>query len=82
MDCRLTLNTNDSFLEMLRNSFLSNEKVFLLFDRNGMTRGEGFIKTIHIDDTSPFVELENGLVIALRDLVAVNGIFLSEYGEC
>ena len=81
MDCRLTLNKSDSFLKMLQNSYLSGEKVYLLFDENGMTRAEGRIKAIE-NDTILTIEMEDGLKIALRNIVAVNGIFLPDYGEC
>lgn len=82
MDCRLTLTKNDSFLKMLHNSYLSGEKVFLLFDENGLTRTEGIIKAIYIDTPTPTIEMEDGLKIAVRNIVAVNGFFSIEYGEC
>ena len=82
MDCRLTLGREDSFMKMLEDLFRSGEMVYLLYDKNGMTRAEGFIKTIHADSPTPFVEMENGLIIILKDIVALNGIFLPEYGEC
>ena len=82
MDCRLTLSKGDSFLKMLEDSYQSGEKVYLLFDNNGMTRAEGLIKAIHTDNSTPFVEMENDLRIALKDILALNGIFLPEYGEC
>jgi hypothetical protein len=53
-----------------------------LFDEEGMTRAEGLIKSIQTVNTTPFVEMENGLRIAIKDIIAVNGIFLPEYGEC
>jgi len=82
MDCRATLSNNDSFLTLLQNAYLSGEKVYLLFDEKGITRAEGLIKTIQTDNTLPFIEIDNGLKILLQDIIAVNGIFLSEYGEC
>ena len=82
MDCRVTLSNNDSFLSMLQHAYKSGEKVNVLFDENGMTRAEGLIKMIQTDHSNPFIEIENGLKIQVKDIIAVNGIFLPEYGEC
>jgi hypothetical protein len=82
MDCRATLNNNDSFVDMLENAFHAGQKVFLLFDDKGMTRAEGLIKRVELDKTPYYIEIENGLQIAIKDIIAVNGIFLPEYGEC
>ena len=82
MDCRVTLNSNDSFADMLQKAFQAGEKVHLLFDDKGMTRAEGLIKRIELNNTAPYIAIENGLQIAVKDIIAVNGIFLPEYGEC
>jgi hypothetical protein len=82
MDCRVTLSNNDSFLSLLEHAYSSGERVNVLFDEKGMTRAEGLIKMIHTDNSNPFIEIENGFKILVKDIIAVNGIFLSEYGEC
>jgi short-subunit dehydrogenase involved in D-alanine esterification of teichoic acids len=82
MDCRVTLKKNESFLETLYNSLSSGSKVNLLFDDGGISRAEGFVKTIHTDIPDPYIELENEIKINLKTIIAVNGIFLPEYGEC
>jgi hypothetical protein len=82
MDCRITLTKNESFLTKLQDSYLSAKKVYLLFDQNGMTRAEGLIKAIFTDATGTTIEMEDGLKIALEKIIALNGIFLPEYGEC
>lgn len=82
MDLRKTLNRHDSFLEQLKTLHLSGEKASLLFDDNGMTRAEGLVKAIHSDAQTPYIELDNKMTIALKTIVAVNGIFLPEYSEC
>jgi hypothetical protein len=82
MDCRETLNANQSFLELLKSSFRSKEKIYLLIDDNGMTRREGFIKDIDINASTPFIIMESELKVELNKIVAMNGIFLAEYGEC
>ena len=82
MDCRLILGKNDSFFKMLHSSYESGDKVYLLYDENGMTRAEGFIKSIHNDGTDTMIELENELKIPVKDIMALNGIFLPEFAEC
>jgi short-subunit dehydrogenase involved in D-alanine esterification of teichoic acids len=82
MDCRVTLKKNESFLETLYNSLSSGSKVNLLFDDGGISRAEGFVKTIHTDIPDPYIELENEIKINVKTIIAVNGIFLPEYGEC
>ena len=82
MDCRLTLNTGETFLELLNASYDSGQKVSLLIDDGGMTRMEGVIKTINTAVSIPVVELAGGEQISLDKIVAVNGVFRPEYGEC
>jgi hypothetical protein len=82
MDWRLTLKKNESFLEILYNSFSSGGKVNLLLDEGGISRAEGFIKSIHTDVPDPYIEFENEARINLKTIIAVNGIFLPEYDEC
>jgi hypothetical protein len=69
-------------LETLYNSLSSGSKVNLLFDDGGISRAEGFVKTIHTDIPDPYIELENEIKINVKTIIAVNGIFLPEYGEC
>lgn len=82
MDTRITLNLDESFLQMLESCFHQKQKVHLLLDENGMVRAEGFVTAI--DKTSPaiFIELEGKKKIELKAIIAVNGVFRPEYGEC
>ncbi len=82
MDCRITLDKNETFLQQLERLFHAGEKVFLLIDDNGITRAEGLIRSIHLKTTIPYMELDNGFNIAVKDIIALNGVFLAEYGEC
>jgi len=82
MDSRVTLKVNESFLEILRSCFQKKEKVSLLVDENGVERKEGFIKSIHEDAPLISIELSDGSRIVLKNIVAVNGVFRPEYGEC
>lgn len=82
MDCRLTLKTSETFLDLLNASAQKKEKVNLLIDENGMTRMEGLIRAMHNNKGIVSIEMENGDKIELNKIIAVNGIFLPEYGEC
>ena len=81
MDCRLTLGKNDSFLHLLQQAQASGEKLYLLLDKNGITRAEGFVKAIQ-PGPLPVLELDNGLTTPINKIIAINGIFSPEYGEC
>jgi hypothetical protein len=83
MDCRVTLNQNETFLELLKAYFHSKEKVHLLVDNDGITREEGFI--VNVNDSqvsSEHIEMDNGIEIPVKKIIAVNGVFLPEFGEC
>lgn len=83
MDCRLTLNVNETFFELLRSCYHSKAKVYLLVDDGGITRVEGFIVKIDEDNVpSEYIEMDNGIKIPVKKIIAVNGIFLPEFGEC
>jgi len=82
MDSRVTLNLDESFLEILETSFTKGEKVYLLLDENGLVRAEGFVTAIHKNPVTTSIELEGKKRIDLKTIVAVNGIFKPEYGGC
>jgi hypothetical protein len=82
MDSRLTLNIDETFLKILESSFEQKEKVNLLLDEGGITRAEGFILSIHKEPSRMSIELDGERTIDLKTIVAVNGIFRPEYGEC
>lgn len=82
MDCRITLNENETFLELLKTLYQSKRKVHLLVDEDGITREEGFIVNIN-DSVSPEqIEMDNGTKISVKKIIAINGVFLPEFGEC
>lgn len=82
MDSRLTLRTSDTFLRLLETSFHSGQKVYLLIDEDGITRIEGMIKSISGAVADPYIVLQDEKTVLLKNIIAVNGIFLPEYGEC
>lgn len=82
MDSRITLNTGESFSEILESCFRQKEKVHLLLDEEGLVCMEGIITAINRDPAAELIELDGKKKIALRSIVAVNGMFRPEYGEC
>lgn len=82
MDVRKTLTVTETFYKMLQELYQEKSNVSLLYDDKGMTRAEGFIKKFEDAKEQSFIELENGLVIYVKDIIAINGTFLSNYSEC
>jgi hypothetical protein len=82
MDCRITLQSDETFLGLLSQCQQAHEKVAMLLDIDGLTRAEGFIKTINSEAPSPYIEMESGQKIAIATISAVNGIFAPGYAEC
>lgn len=82
MDNRITLKVNESFLEILQFCFQKGEKVSLLIDENGVERKEGFINAVDEEDSDTSIVLNDESKIELKNIVAVNGVFRPEYGEC
>jgi hypothetical protein len=82
MDCRVTLRVNETFDELLKACYHSKAKVHLLVDDNGITRAEGFIVKMEYTIPGGYIELDNEIKIPVKKIVAVNGTFLPEFGEC
>jgi hypothetical protein len=82
MDNRQTLSSGETFLELLKTSYQDGKKVALLVDDEGITRMEGCIKALNTSGSTAIVELEGAREIGLDKIVAVNGVFRPEYGEC
>lgn len=82
MDSRQTLHTNETFMDLLKSCYTAREKVYVLVDEEGITRTEGFITAFHASELNPSFVLDHLTTIAVQNLIAVNGIFRPEYGEC
>ena len=82
MDCRITLNNNESFHHMLEEAFAAGEKIYMLIDENGLQQVEGVITSIETTNGNFVINLDNGRQIPLKTIAALNGVFLPEYGEC
>jgi hypothetical protein len=82
MDLRTTLSVNGSFIEMLMDFKKRGTKAEMILDINGLERAEGVIKQIYPDDPNPYLVLQDGRTIVEKTIVALNGIFRTEYSEC
>lgn len=82
MDKRNTLNKGETFLAVLTDCKNSHSKVYLLFEEDGVVRGEGFIQKLETDNDAPYLQLTSGKQILLQHIIAVNGLFDPSYSEC
>lgn len=82
MDCRLTLHAKETFLQLLKSNHDQHTMVHLLVDDHGLERLEGWVKALYTDVPQPYVEMEDGHRVGIDKIIAVNGIFLPEFGEC
>jgi hypothetical protein len=82
MDKRGTLSANENFIEKIKSCYNSKEKVSMILDDGGLARAEGIIKNIHFDAQPPFIELQDGTIVNVHTIIAINGTFLSDYSEC
>ncbi len=82
MDSRHTLQTNETFLAMLTESFATGQKLALLIEEEGITRTEGYITALNKESANPYFVLNGDQTILVSQVIAVNGVFRPEYGEC
>ena len=84
MDSRKTINTAQSFLELINEYYANQERVSLLIDQEGLTRLEGLITSVQTKDKAEdaVIQIDKGTSFSLADLIAVNGNFRSDYTEC
>ncbi len=84
MDQRITFDSAKSLLYTLSNLQHKKEKVSLLIDLKGLTRLEGYI--VNFEEQQPLekilIKVNNADAFLLEQVIAVNGIFRSEYSEC
>ena len=81
-DIRETLPAKGSFYDMVLSLWQKKETANILYDDNGLTRANGCIKYLNEQNESTYLELDNGVQININLIVAVNGIFASDYSEC
>lgn len=82
MDIRQTLVVHSTFEQMLNELKENGRPAALLFDEQGLTRHEGTVTQLREEAGIMNVHLSDGKIIPLKAIVAVNGVFLSDYSEC
>ena len=82
MDCRITLGNGENFLNALITANANNEIVNLIIDAEGLERIEGRVKSIINAGGRVIAIMEDGRKILQEQIVALNGIFHPDYGEC
>jgi hypothetical protein len=82
MDKKLTLDVNETFISLLLEIQTAQKKANFLLDSNGMARAEGFVDKVVSKGTTSYVELKGGTKLAIKSIVAINGVFLPDYAEC
>lgn len=82
MDIRQTLVVHTTFEQMLNELKENGRPAALLFDEGGLTRHEGTVTQLRDEAGIMNVHLSDGKIIPLKAIVAVNGVFLSDYSEC
>lgn len=84
MDQRVTFDNAKSLLSTLSGLYQKKEKISLLLDLQGLSRLEGIIDSI--EEKQPLektlIKVNNADAFLLKQVIAVNGIFRSEYSEC
>ena len=81
-DTRETLPVKGSFYDIFFSLYQNKEAASILYDDNGITRANGKIMQLNEQKESPYLVLDNGVQININSIIAVNGIFASDYSEC
>jgi len=81
-DIRETLPAKGNFHEIILSLYKKKEAINILYDHNGLTRANGYIKYLNQQNEFPYMMLDNEVQVNINSIVAVNGIFASDYSEC
>ena len=84
MDQRQVFSNNQELLSILENLYHHRQRASLLVDHEGLTRWEGTIISIKRKENiaCTLLTMEGGREIELSQVMAVNGLFRSDYSEC
>mgnify|MGYP000951427518 CR=1 FL=1 len=82
MDERCTLPVNTEFTEIIKLLIADGKHADFLIDVNGLERAAGTIVKLNENTTPAFIELDNGLLIDVGSIIAINGLFTSDYTCC
>lgn len=81
-DTRETLPAIGTFYELALTLYQQKQKAALLYEDNGVTRGNGFITAVWEKEGKKWIRLNDETEIAVQCIYALNGIFASDYSEC
>jgi hypothetical protein len=84
MDQRATFESLSQLLSIVSDLFVQKQNASFLVDINGLTRMEGKISFIkrEKDVSKTTITIDNRSEITINQIVAVNGLFHSDYSEC
>jgi hypothetical protein len=84
MDQRQVFNNDKDLLSLVISISNQEQKAFLLVDREGLTRMEGFITSTEQqpDLGSTGILINHKDRVLLHEIIAINGVFRSDYSEC
>lgn len=82
MDTRATLPPKGSFYNIILELFRNKEQAGILYEDNGVTRGNGLVTGMYEKEGRQWMVLNDELHIPIDQLYAVNGTFTSDYSEC
>ena len=84
MDQRQTFNNNNELLTFVTAFVNDKSEVFLLIDRQGLTRLEGVITSINNNgcNENGSITINNNDTVLLKEIIGINGLFRSDYSEC
>ncbi len=81
-DIRDTNPVNGSFYNQVFDLFTNKTPAAVLYEDNGVTRGNGLITAMFEKDGFQWMRLGDETDIRIDKLYAVNGKFSSDYSEC
>lgn len=82
MDERCTLPVGGEFTEIIKEVISGKKHADLIIDTNGLERASGLIMKIDETTNPSEILLDNGQRIAIPTIVAINGLFKSDYSCC
>jgi hypothetical protein len=84
MDQRDTFKDARELLYIIEGLFKKKEKAALIVDREGLVRMAGLIVNVDHKDTigQTVIHIDGPDCFLLDQVIAVNGIFRSDYSEC
>jgi hypothetical protein len=84
MDQRTTFKDVDQLMDIINVVFKEKGKASFIIDKEGLTRMEGLITNVEQNTSSgrTVVHLQPSNYFHLDEVIAINGIFRSDYSEC